>query len=53
MNSLEFVTGTTIIFRLIYQESNFSLTVGGLVTLSVTLYLSFKILLTEKRKLTN
>jgi hypothetical protein len=53
MNSLEFVTGTTIIFRLVYQESNFSLMVGGVITLSVTLYLLFKVLLAENRKLIN
>jgi hypothetical protein len=50
MNSLEFVTGTTIVFRLVYQESNFSLMLGGIITLSVALYVLFKLFLIEKRK---
>ena len=49
MNSLEFVMGATIIFRLVYQESNFSLMVGGVITLSVVLYLLFKFFLVKKR----
>lgn len=45
MQPLDFVTGVTILFRLIYQESNFSLMVGGVLTLYVTLYALFRFFL--------
>jgi O-antigen polysaccharide polymerase Wzy len=45
MQPLEFVTGATILFRLIYQESNLSLMVGGVVSLSIALIIIFKFFL--------
>jgi hypothetical protein len=50
MNFLEFLIGSTILFRLIYQESNFSLMTGSVITLSVTLYILFKICLETKKR---
>jgi hypothetical protein len=49
MNPLEFVIGSTILFRLVYQESNFSLMTGSVLTLSLSFYLLFKFFLTERR----
>ncbi|MEY3332292.1 MAG: hypothetical protein RLZZ176_592, partial [Cyanobacteriota bacterium] len=49
MNPLEFVIGSTILFRLVYQESNFSLMTGSVLTLFLSFYLLFKFLLTERR----
>jgi O-antigen polysaccharide polymerase Wzy len=48
MNSLEFVTGTTILFGLIYQESNFSLMVGGVFSLYLALLVVFEFSLGKK-----
>lgn len=42
-NDLEFLIGLTIIFRLVYQESNFSVMAGALPLLFVALYLYFAI----------
>jgi len=42
MEPLDFVVGATIMFRLIYQESNFALMVGGIISLCLSLYLIFK-----------
>lgn len=50
MNTLEFVAGATIIFQLVYQESNFSLMMGGVISLSVALYLLFNFVLSEQHK---
>lgn len=50
MNSLEFVMGTTILFRLIYQESNFSLMIGNIMPLSLSLYVLFRFFLSNSRK---
>jgi hypothetical protein len=50
MNPLEFVAGATVIFQLIYQESNFSLMMGGVISLSVALYLLFNFVLSEQHK---
>jgi hypothetical protein len=44
MNSLEVVIGSTIIFKLIDQESNFSLMVGSLLPFILTIYLIFRLL---------
>ncbi len=44
MNSLEVVIGSTIIFKLIDQESNFSLIVGSLLPFILTIYLIFRLL---------
>ncbi len=40
---LEFVTGTTILLPLFYQESNFSLMTGSLLPLTVSLWLYFTV----------
>ena len=40
-SDLEFLIGLTIVFRLVYQESNFSVMVGALPLLFVALYLYF------------
>ncbi|MBD2606876.1 hypothetical protein H6G81_20660 [Scytonema hofmannii FACHB-248] len=50
MNSLEVVIGATILFPLIYQESNFSLMIGAAVNISFGLYLMFRLLLGGKSK---
>ena len=50
MNSLEFVIGATILFRLIYQESNFSLMTGSVITLSLALYILFRVVLGGRRR---
>lgn len=42
MNMLEFVLGATVLFRLVYQESDFSLMTGSVVTLSLSLYVLLK-----------
>jgi O-antigen polysaccharide polymerase Wzy len=42
---LEIVTSIAILFRLIYQESNFSLMVGGLILLSISLFFTYKLFL--------
>jgi hypothetical protein len=52
MNFLEFIIGCTILFRLIYQESNFSLMTGSVITLSVALYFLLKVGLASKRRRT-
>jgi hypothetical protein len=49
MSSLEFVIGATVLFRLIYQESNFSLMVGSVLSLVVTLFMLFKVFLGKSR----
>ena len=45
MTSLEFVIGNTVLFGLVYQESNFSLMTGSIVNLSLALYVLFKFFL--------
>ncbi len=45
MDSLEVVMGSTVLFPLIYQESNFSLMTGNVLTLFLSLYLIFKFVL--------
>jgi hypothetical protein len=45
MNSLELVFGNTILFVLIYQESNFSLMVGATLNLSLSIYCLFRLVL--------
>lgn len=50
MTFLEFLIGSTILFRLIYQESNLSLMTGSVITLSVALYLLFKFCLKTKKR---
>jgi len=50
MTSLEFVIGTTVLFGLVYQESNFSLMIGSMIPLSVALYVLFKLFLSQPRK---
>lgn len=45
MQPLEFVTGTTILFRLIYQESNFSLMIGGIILFSMSILSIYRIFL--------
>ncbi|HEY9673845.1 MAG TPA: hypothetical protein V6D11_20560 [Waterburya sp.] len=52
MNFLEFLIGSTVLFRLIYQESNFSLMTGSVITLSIALYFLFRICLKPKRRRT-
>jgi hypothetical protein len=42
---LEIVTSIAILFRLIYQESNFSLMTGGLILLSMSLLFTYKLFL--------
>jgi hypothetical protein len=42
---LEIVTSIAILFRLIYQESNFSLMAGGLILLSISLLFTYKLFL--------
>lgn len=49
ISSLEFVIGATILFRLIYQESHFSLMTGSVINLTIALYFLFKIFLGSKR----
>ncbi len=43
MTPLEFVTGTTILLPLFYQESNFSVMTGSLLPLTVSLWLYFTV----------
>ena len=43
MNDLEFVFGTTLIFPLIYQESNLSVMTGSMLPLFIILYLYFRL----------
>jgi hypothetical protein len=50
MNPLEFVIGATVLFRLVYQESNFSLMTGSVITLSLALYVLFKVYLGDQRQ---
>lgn len=50
MNSLEVTFGATILFPLIYQESNFSLMMGAAVNMSFALYLIFRFFLGGKPK---
>ncbi|MCV3214632.1 hypothetical protein OGM63_14100 [Plectonema radiosum NIES-515] len=50
MDSLEVVIGATILFPLIYQESNLSLMIGAAVNISFGLYLMFKLLLGGQSK---
>jgi hypothetical protein len=50
MASLEFVIGTTLLFPLVYQESNFSLMIGSLIPLSIALYVLFRLFLSQPRK---
>ena len=42
MNNVEFVVGTTLIFPLVYPESNFSVMTGSMLPLFVSLYLYFR-----------
>ncbi len=42
MNNVEFVVGTTLIFPLIYPESNLSLMTGSMLPLFVSLFLYFR-----------
>jgi len=42
MNNIEFVVGTTLIFPLIYPESNFTVMTGSMLPLFVSLYLYFR-----------
>jgi hypothetical protein len=51
MSSLEVVIGNTILFNLIYQESNLSLMTGSIFNLTLALYLLFKVSLAGKIKL--
>jgi hypothetical protein len=50
MQPLEFIIGATILFRLIYQEANFSLMVGNIFSLSLALFIIFKFFLGGKPK---
>jgi hypothetical protein len=50
MNPLEFVIGATVLFRLVYQESNLSLMTGSVLTLSLALYVLFKVYLGAQRQ---
>ena len=43
MNDLEFVFGTTLIFTLIYPESNLSVMTGSMLPLFVVLYVYFRL----------
>ena len=43
MSDLEFLIGLTVIFRLFYQESNFSVMTGSIPTLILVLYVYFRI----------
>jgi hypothetical protein len=45
MQPLEFVMGATILFRMIYQELNLSLMVGGVILLSIALLIIFNFFL--------
>ncbi len=45
MDPLEVVIGTTVLFSLIYQESNFSLSVGCVLNLTLALYILFRFFL--------
>jgi hypothetical protein len=51
MSSLEVVIGATVLFSLVYQESNLSLMLGGAINLSLVLYLTFRFLLRGKPKI--
>ena len=42
MNNVEFVVGTTLIFPLVYPESNFSVMTGSMLLLFVSLFLYFR-----------
>ena len=42
LSNVEFAMGTTLIFPLIYQESNFSVMTGSMLPLFVSLYLYFR-----------
>jgi hypothetical protein len=42
MGSMQVVIGSTILFKLFYQELNFSLMMGGVISLVVALYIIFK-----------
>ncbi len=44
MDSVEVVIGATVLFRLIYQESNFSVMTGTVVNLTLALYVMFRFL---------
>ncbi|MBR8832746.1 MAG: O-antigen polysaccharide polymerase Wzy [Stigonema ocellatum SAG 48.90 = DSM 106950] len=48
MNSIEVVLGNTVLFGLIYQESNLSLSVGVLLNLTISLSLLFGFFLRDK-----
>lgn len=50
MNPVEFGIGATVLFRLVYQESNFSLMTGSVITLSLALYVLFKVCLGSQRR---
>jgi hypothetical protein len=43
MSDLEFLVGLTLIFRLVYPESNFSVMTGSLVPLFAALYIYFAV----------
>jgi O-antigen polysaccharide polymerase Wzy len=46
---LELVTGTSILLSLVYQESNFSLMFGGVILLTISLYVIYKMFLGVRR----
>jgi hypothetical protein len=50
INFLEFLIGATVLFRLTLQESNFSLMVGGILTLTVAFYLLFNFWISRPRR---
>ena len=45
MGPLEVVIGATVLFGLVYQESNFSLLMGGVLNLTLALYILFRFFL--------
>lgn len=45
MNALEFVLGATVLFNLVYQESNLSLMMGGVANSTIVLYLMMRFFL--------
>lgn len=50
MNPMEFVIGATVMFRLFYQESNFSLMAGNVLNLSACLYILFHVFLVDSKQ---
>ncbi|MEW5856154.1 MAG: hypothetical protein AB1861_02015 [Cyanobacteriota bacterium] len=49
-NFLEFLIGATVLFRLALQESNFSLMVGGIFTLTIAFYVLFSFWIGRSKK---